>query len=487
MPDMERSRWLTALLALALTQMLTLAACSPDGSGPGGSGGPGGDGGGIGGSGVSIGSIDGFGSVILNGRRFATDDARFVVGGEGSDQSSLRIGMLVRADVDFSSSTASSVVYDATLRGSLESIDAAGRRATVLRQPIVFDASTLFEDVDPSELGTGTFIEVSGPRDAAGAVIAGFVRRGAAGEPLQVGGIITAVDVAAMRFRLGGLEVDYAGADLSSLDGPVVDGRSVIVTAPAGAFDAAAMRLAAAVVRPGTGSGLVAQTSVELEGIVTAIDDPTSIAVNEQPVRTDDATAYAFPDGAAATPASVALNARVEVGGRIDANGVLVAERVVIVPPEESRLIGRIERLDPVSRTLELLGVTAGFTERTRLTGEDDPRGGFEGLREGMYVRVDAAFFADTLIAARIDVQDADEEARLRGPVTGVDRATGTFAILGVPIIDGEDTDYELSNGAEVRRDAFLQQIEPGDIVTARWREYRSTTLPPDDVEVELD
>lgn len=485
MLGMKRSRWLTALLALALTQILTLSvACSPGEGGPGGGGG---DGGGIGGSGVSIGSIDGFGSVILNGRRLVTDDARFVIEGDDSDQSSLRIGMLVRADVDFASSTASSVVYDATLRGPLESIDAAGGRATVLRQPIVFDASTLFEDVEPTELGTGTFVEVSGPRDAAGAVVAGFVRRGAAGEPLQVGGIVTAVDVAATRFRLGGLEVDYAGADLSSLDGTVVDGRSVIVSAPAGAFDTAALRLAAAVVRPGTGSGLLAQTSVELEGIVTAIDDPASFAVNEQPVRTDDATAYAFPGGVAATPASVALNTRVEVGGRIDANGVLVAERVVVVPPEESRLIGRIERLDPASRTLDLLGVTVGFTERTRLTGEDDLRGGFEALREGMYVRVDAAFFADTLIAARIDVQDADEEARLRGPVTGVDRATGTFAILGVPIIDGEDTDHELSNGAEVRRDAFLQQIEPGDIVTARWREYRSTTLPPDDVEVELD
>ncbi|MFU8765483.1 MAG: DUF5666 domain-containing protein, partial [Haliea sp.] len=124
-------------IATASALALVLAAC-----GGGGGGGDsvavssppptGGGGGGIGGSGqstTSSGTIDGFGSIFVNGVRFDTDDAEVIVNGEVRGEEALRLGMVVlvsgEVDDDGVTGTAQRVLYDNELKGPISAIQIA--------------------------------------------------------------------------------------------------------------------------------------------------------------------------------------------------------------------------------------------------------------------------------------------------------------------------------------------------------------------------
>ena len=91
------------LKVYAALSLMMLMACS-------GSGGGGGDlmaGGGIGGTGISIGTISGFGSVIVNEVDFDTKEAQVVVNsqskgaGDEAVSTNLAIGMVVRIEARY--------------------------------------------------------------------------------------------------------------------------------------------------------------------------------------------------------------------------------------------------------------------------------------------------------------------------------------------------------------------------------------------------
>ena len=79
------------LITLVLAGGLTLAGCGGAGGLASTSGG-----GGIGGTGLtSTGSIDGFGSIFVNGVEFETDESDVSLDGLTSTQDKLRLGMVV--------------------------------------------------------------------------------------------------------------------------------------------------------------------------------------------------------------------------------------------------------------------------------------------------------------------------------------------------------------------------------------------------------
>ena len=80
------------ILSLLLITCLGLSGC-----GGGGSGGIADiGGGGIGGTGISsTGTIDGFGSIFVNGVEYETGDSEILLDGQSASESSLRLGMVV--------------------------------------------------------------------------------------------------------------------------------------------------------------------------------------------------------------------------------------------------------------------------------------------------------------------------------------------------------------------------------------------------------
>lgn len=101
----DASKARSAAHALTLGSVLTLAACGGGGGGggdqlagvtPPGGGGDIGGGAGIGGTGFSsTGTIDGTGSIFVNGVRYDIDDAEIFVNGEPATEADLKLGMVV--------------------------------------------------------------------------------------------------------------------------------------------------------------------------------------------------------------------------------------------------------------------------------------------------------------------------------------------------------------------------------------------------------
>ncbi len=158
------------LIGLALAVFLT--GCSDGG----------GNGGGIGGTGkqviqdgLVIGSIDGFGSIVINDQRFETDDAKIYINGNEAVLSDLRIGMSMIAGVDTLGKTANELQYRADVSGPVQSVNVNRTMFTVLGQTVVVNDATVFDGLVASQLNAGILVQVSGNRNAADEIVATYV------------------------------------------------------------------------------------------------------------------------------------------------------------------------------------------------------------------------------------------------------------------------------------------------------------------------
>jgi len=182
---------------------------------------------GISGSGApaAYGTIDGFGSIYVNGVRFDTSEARILVDGNEATEADLGVGMmvLVVGDVDESATdgTASTVIYDDELEGPITSIetnaDSDAKRLTVLGVDVIVERTgTVFEHVTFETLEVGDVVEVSGFPEGLNNLRATRVEKKAdaynEGDVVEVKGQVSALTDT--QFQLASLVVDYSTADL---------------------------------------------------------------------------------------------------------------------------------------------------------------------------------------------------------------------------------------------------------------------------------
>lgn len=165
------------LTSVAWIAVTTIASCSE--------GAPGG--GGIGGTGVTepspasvegliIGRVDGFGSIIINERRFETDDAEFLVDGSSAAITDIQIGMKVRARVNYETMIAGSVHYQPAVVGKVESVNSSASTMIVLGQHVELTENTVLDGFTTVSLTNETAIEVSGDRDGDNVIIARYIK-----------------------------------------------------------------------------------------------------------------------------------------------------------------------------------------------------------------------------------------------------------------------------------------------------------------------
>lgn len=357
-----------ALFALLLAALLAVPGCGGGGSGvlpvgfadgsgggPGGaSGGAAGDGGtsvagvGSGGTGISgegvgsggtgavadgggIGSVDGFGSIIVNGTRFDTAGARMLL----DDALSLRLGMTVRVagtlSADLASGTATLVLSAAELRGSVADLDIGAGSFSVLSVPVATDPSTVYAGGLRSlaDVRAGDAVQVHGLPGIGAQLRATRIERLATDPSPVLSGPLHGLDKAQRTFSIGGQRVRYAAAELRG------------VWPAAGLADGQAVR-----VRARSAGDPLEATSVELwypvpassgerfslGGVITRASGLADLQVDGVPV---DASAAHVSGGPAR---EVVPGARVEVAGTLRA-GVLVASRLKLrhapsAPPE---------------------------------------------------------------------------------------------------------------------------------------------------------
>ena len=322
---MKRLRVLPTICYLII--LMTLTSCGTA-SGPTA-------GGGIGGTGISQGAITGFGSVFVNGVEFSTTGGTIITqNGNPSTESDLRVGMVVVVhgtfDANGTTGTADRIDFNDDLEGPIQSIDSGAQTILVLGQTVKVDAGTRYQsDVTGvpvaglNDLEKENVIEVSGLLQADGTILATFIELKAtscsAGSEFEVKGTVSNLNTGNKTFNLGGATVNYSNAALPP--GGLSNGILVevkIETCPTGVVLVASDVEGISSEISGTEG-----TQLDLEGFVTRFDSPADFDVNGQPVSTDASTVY---EGG--TSNNLGLNVRLEVEGQLNANGVLIANRI---------------------------------------------------------------------------------------------------------------------------------------------------------------
>jgi hypothetical protein len=218
-PSIQR-RVIFMTLALLLPVVLTSCGGGAGTTAGGGSGGTG------------VGPVSGFGSVIVNGVKYSTDNANIVVGGaENRSESELRVGMRVRVDGGFSTTdntgTAERIEAIREVRGPMNDngVDNVANRLLVAGQTVLVNPATLFDNVidllELQAIQTGPphrnpEVEVHGAADDNGFLHATYVRKGADDFPVATDNVEVRGKISGLapitRFFINSLQVNYGGS-----------------------------------------------------------------------------------------------------------------------------------------------------------------------------------------------------------------------------------------------------------------------------------
>ncbi|MBS1200583.1 MAG: hypothetical protein H6R27_1261 [Proteobacteria bacterium] len=392
---------------------------------------------------TTTGAITGFGSVYVNGVRYATGGADIEIDGTKATQADLKVGQVVdiKGTMDDGSAKADVIRYHHNLEGPVTAIE--GLSFVAMGQTVLVSSDTSLGDpitIDPDllvikGLVIGDVVEVSGLIDADGSILATRVDLRLNEGAYDVYGTASEVDAALKTFRINALRVDYSSANIEDFpSGAPSNGDLVLVTGlefdDGGEFIATKVELRYdQEVLPDPGD------MVNLQGVINAFVSATAFEVAGFPVTTTTATVY--ENG---TVADLALDVQVCVVGTLDANGVLVATRIRFHVESSVRIVSDVSAIDLGNDRLTVLGLQVTTDNNTRF--EDESAADVEpfslaGLHTGDWVDVRGYEYpADSgkVYATRVERVDdlAAGEHRVRGPFR--DPATPDFDVLAVAV-----------------------------------------------------
>jgi hypothetical protein len=423
----RRPRLLHAVAAAATA--LILAAC-------GGGGDPGGPGATP--TGVTVGTITGFGSIVVDGVRYDDKNARVtldtVAGAPDDNGARLELKLGQRVELGFkgieSASSADDVTVSAEIVGPVTAIApdlvVAGQTVKVNTDPALGPVTTFEGYASAADIAIGDRVEVHGMATGPSTVQATRIeRKPGVAAWLRVTGNITDLASDGASFKLGGLTVNLdtntrvvpAGATLAN-------GLRVTVwsrTAPAaGSITAAFVR----VKRPHAEGDL----ALRLSGAVTDCTVPCegSFKVAGVPVNASDAT---FVKG---TKADLLNGKWVDLRGSIDAtSGVFKASRVKFREADEDRnevkLRGAITDFVDL-QNFKVRGVPVTTDGSTRIEGScPNP------LADGTLVSIEGSVNGFNVLAAKIECFTSAEGVTLetKGTIDTLNADTKSFTFGG--------------------------------------------------------
>ena len=320
------------------------------------------------GSALTMGTISGFGSIIVDGVRFDDSSAEVLDDDDQPhDRSELRLGMTVEVlsdRIQAANAMAHRIRFGADIVGPVEAIDGTARQLTVLGQTVEVSDTTVFEDDlagGLAALAVGDVVEVHAQLNTAnGHYLAKRIEKKAQANLFRLRGVVAQLDSAAKTFHIGAATISYAAIAAADLPPNFADGAAVRVrlqtTMVAGVWQAVSIRSGVRKVED--------HDEARVRGVVTAFTSIASFSVNGLSVTTGATTE--FPDGTS----GIVVGAAVEVEGAIR-DGVLVASEVELEDRHANdddrlnELHGLVGALDPQAQTFVVRGVKVHYGSNT--------------------------------------------------------------------------------------------------------------------------
>lgn len=297
---------------------------------------------GTGGTGVyAMGSISGFGSVIVNGIKFDDLQASVKVDGVAANPADLRLGMVASVQGSRGAvatlGTANSIEAWSIARGLVTQgvvIPGAIGQFTVAGMTVQTDSATVFD-----------FLGATTPLSPGLRVAVWGLQSGADGRSWRATRVATVtgttvvssgfISVAGSQRSLNGVVLSGSAADHLSA------GELVRVQGTLSSVDQSLV--VASVQQLGAGVGSLPQGEAEIEGLVTSMLSASHFMLGN--IQVDASSASVSP-----STAQITTGARVEVEGYVQA-GVLKATKVEI---ENAQTLGEVEIEAPIEQFISL-------------------------------------------------------------------------------------------------------------------------------------
>lgn len=352
------------------------------------------------------GSITQFGSIYVNGARYDTSNALFIIDGRIGDESELHVGQVVSLygtiDGAGDSGVAWVVSYDDLLEGSITKIDEKEGFIIVLGQKVEIDADTIFALSSGTSsiegLDKGDVVEISGFRGGMGSVVATYVGDGDGSGIVDLTGTVTGSAAESASFSINGLEVDYSQGHIYEFDSGAPEiGDAVEIF---GEIDTETGRFVASQVWPALSAAAAGPgTYAEVEGYISLRESLTRFEVDGVPVRVTWSTSFENDWFFA-----LDTNRKVEVSGYYDENGSLVAEHIEFEEGAKLKLSGTVDGID--AESVYVNGLPIRITSETAYEDDSDldqRRFGFDDVRVGDVIEIRGYDVGGSLVATRLE------------------------------------------------------------------------------------
>jgi len=430
--------------------------------------------------GISFGTITGFGSILLNGRRIDNSTASVTLDdnpGSGSN-GGIKQGMVVKASVAFSGNTgtATSVEYRDNLEGEVcfAPPTAGGiRTLRVLGQTVILDATTIVDGGDIDTIVLGDIVEVSGLPDELEEIHASFIQvKNPVTAKIEVKGRVDSVDNGTKTLTINELDVNF---NTALIDDNIPGGEPAVgqfIEVKGTDFGCGGVRdtlTATKVELEAEGAGAIVEgVPAEVEGFVTTGLAANSFMIGSRKVVINLSTRFLPEDFG---EINIQVGTKLEAEGTF-ANGVLSASKIsfrrnVKLESDVLTVTGNSFTLEGfpgivITTNSETIGDNPAIGEHFRVRGIEGP--------------------GNTVLATRADKKSSDTTAFLQGAVDS--KVGATITILGVAVNMSSIPEFEDIDENTISQQQFLDLVQPGTLVKVKG-DLSGSNITYDEAELE--
>ncbi len=417
-----------------------------------GCGGGGGNIAGIDSSGAPVasnqGTINGFGSVIVNGLEFHSDKALIQINGQSASELDLHAGYQVSISGNLSSGNqgdADSIDFRPDLVAEISQIDSTNQTLLALGQRVQINLQTLFDPaISPNNLNglvVGDRILVSGKLAPDGSLLATRIEKTSQSQE-QLSGLLSGLSTSS--FKLNQLTVDFANASFNGLTAADLrNGLALNVLGSLSGDTLVASRISS------LHTTASSSQSLYLEGLVTRFVSASDFDLAGRPCITSASTQV--DNGQLA---DIQLGSALAASGSLDSQGHLLVQKLHFANQTSRQLVGQVSAITLTEGAISgiaigqltvngILVTTSAYTTYEDEDSEQLHRFGLRDIQLGDYLVISGKGDSSSFSASKIEREDPSEsEQEFQGQISEIDLAGQSLVVFG--------TRFAVTQGTEI-------------------------------------